>query len=183
MTTGPVVLLEGASDVAAVRAVAEVLRVADAHVRYVDLGGVTNVRTRLEHLRIDEPGTDVVGMCDAGEASVVVRALEADGAWIRDVGDLPSYGFFVCHADLEDELIRALGPLRVLEVLDTMGLRSKLYAFQGQPAWRDRELPDQLRRFCGTTSGRKEILARELASALTPETVPEPLRLLVERLH
>lgn len=82
-----------------------------------------------------------------------------DGAWIRGADDLPSYGFFVCHADLEDELIRALGPIRVLE------------------------LPDQLRRFCGTTSGRKEILARELASAFTPETVPEPLRLLVERLR
>lgn len=53
-------------------------------------------------------------MCDAGEVSVVVRALEAEGAWIRDVDDLPSYGFFVCHADLEDELIRALGPFRVL---------------------------------------------------------------------
>ena len=81
-------------------------------------------------------------MCDEGEVSVVVRALEAD----------------------------------------EMGLRSPFYAFQGQPAWRDRELPDQLRRFCGTTSGRKEILARELASAFTPETVPEPLRLLVERI-
>lgn len=183
MTDGPVVLLEGASDVAAVRAVADVLGVDDEHVRYVDLGGVTNVRRRLEILRVDEPDTDVVGMCDAGEVSVVVRALEADGAWIRGADDLPSYGFFVCHADLEDELIRAHGPIRVLEVLDGMGLRSTFNAFQGQPAWRDRELPDQLRRFCGTSSGRKEILARELASALTPESVPEPLRLLVERLR
>ena len=133
MTDGPVVLLEGASDVAAVRAVADVLGVDDEHVRYVDLGGVTNVRRRLEILRVDEPDTDVVGMCDAGEVE--------------------------------------------------MGLRSTFYTFQGQPAWRDRELPDQLRRFCGTTSGRKEILARELASALTPESVPAPLRLLVERLR
>ena len=39
MTNGPVVLLEGASDVAAVRAVAEVLGVDDEHGRYVDLGG------------------------------------------------------------------------------------------------------------------------------------------------
>lgn len=183
MSKGPVVLLEGTSDVAAVRAVADVLDVDDADVRYVDLGGVTNVRARLEILRIDESDTDVVGMCDAGEASVVIKALEADGAWIRDADDLPSYGFFVCRADLEDELIRALGAIRVLDVLDEMGLRSKFYAFQGQPAWRDRELHDQLRRFCGTTSGRKEILARELASALTPEAVPEPLRLLVERLR
>ncbi len=182
MSDRPVVLLEGASDVAAVRAVAEVLGIDDEGVRYVDLGGVTNVAARLEILRTDEPDADVVGMCDAAEAPVVIRALEAGGAWLRDADDLPSYGFFVCHKDLEDELLRALGPSRAVEVVDAMGLRDKLYALQQQPAWRDRDLHDQLHRFCGVASGRKVLLARNLADALTPAEVPDPLRQLVERL-
>ncbi|RBY81837.1 hypothetical protein [Blastococcus sp. TF02A-26] len=171
MTT--VVLLEGRSDVAAVRAVARTSGLADDACRLVDMGGVTGIRRHLEVLDA-EPGVRVLGMCDAGEVAVVVRALGVRGAV-----DLPAHGFTVCDTDLEDELIRALGPERVVDVLDRLGLTHRLAVLQNQPAWRGRPLPEQLHRFAGTTSGRKELLAGALAAELTVAEVPAPLRALV----
>jgi hypothetical protein len=42
---------------------------------------------------------------------------------------------------------------------------------------------EQLRRFAGTTSGRKLLLARRLAEELTPETTPAPLAALVDAIE
>ncbi|WP_141819492.1 hypothetical protein [Ornithinimicrobium humiphilum] len=83
MDTGtPVhVLLEGPSDVAAL----EVLlprcapAVPGTAYRLVDLGGVTNTARALRELAEAAPGSRVVGLCDAGEARVVVRALRGRG--------------------------------------------------------------------------------------------------------
>ena len=63
-------------------------------------------------------------------------------------------GFYVCDADLEDELIRALGAAAVERVLDTQGELAPFRTFQQQPAWRGRPTEQQLRRFLGTFSGR-----------------------------
>jgi hypothetical protein len=174
-----VVLLEGRSDVAAVRAVAAARALAESAdgYRLVDMGGVTNVRRYLAAARSRPVTVRVVGMCDAGEASVVARALQVDGP-----AELDQYGFSVCDTDLEDELIRACGPDRVLDVLDRLGLGARFATFRNQPAWRGRPLPDQLHRFAGTTSGRKSLLAAALAAALEPERVPAPLDRLVERI-
>ena len=181
---GPVVLLEGRSDVAAVRTAAATAGVDLDDVRLVDLGGITNIRSHLAALAREEPGAEqVLGMCDAGETRYVESALQASGLWVRDASDLPSVGFFVCVADLEDELLRALGTRRVLEILDRMGLRGKLDALAQQPAWRDRPLHEQLHRFAGVASGRKELLAAELTAELAPDELPEPLRLLLDRLR
>ncbi|MCB1039544.1 MAG: hypothetical protein KDA94_08460, partial [Acidimicrobiales bacterium] len=122
---GAVVLLEGASDVAAVRAAARVMGVDDAHVRYVDLRGITNIRAHLDRLTREDPDSEVLGMCDAQEAHFVVRALIANGGWARAADDLPASGFFVCQADLEEELIRALGVDRAVGVLREEGLLDK----------------------------------------------------------
>jgi hypothetical protein len=183
-TTGPVVLLEGVSDVAAVRAAAATGGLDLCATRLVDMGGITNIRAHLGALAA-EPSDDmlVLGMCDAGEARFVVAALEAAGRWVRDASDLPSHGFFVCEADLEDELLRSLGAGRVLDVLRRLGLREKFDALRQQPAWRERPLHDQLHRFAGVASGRKELLAAELTSELAVAELPEPLRLLLDRLR
>lgn len=175
------VLLEGVSDVAAVRALAATIGLSLDDVRLVDLGGITNIRRVLAHLRVDDPAGTVVGLCDAGETHVVRRVLADAGFPTRDDSDLPAYGFFVCVADLEDELIRGLGTDRVLEVLADLRLAEKFRGLQQQPAWRDRPVADQLHRFCGVASGRKELLAGALAAATTPEQIPEPLRMLLER--
>jgi hypothetical protein len=178
---GTVVLLEGPSDVAAVRAVAAAYGVTDNVYPYhlIDMGGVTNVRRHLAAFRTASAPVRVVGMCDVGEARFFVRALQANGDGLHQEAELAEHGFYVCDADLEDELIRALGPERVVNVLCRLGLRGRLATFQRQPAWRDRPLHEQLHRFAGTASGRKTMLAGALAEALAPYEVPAPLRRLV----
>lgn len=176
------VLLEGASDVAAVRALAVRAGVDLGRVRLVELGGVTNVAKALTELQQEWPDAEVLGLCDAAEAGVVVRALQEQGLYVQDAEDLPIYGFFVCVADLEEELIRALGADRAVAVIERLGLGGKLTTLRNQEAWRDRPLEQQLRRFCGSASGRKELLAEAFADALEPDAAPEPLRMLIDRL-
>jgi hypothetical protein len=89
--------------------------------------------------------------------------------------DLERLGFFVCVADLEDELIRALGVPAVEQVIEGQGDLRSLRRFQNQPAQRGRAAQAQLRRFMGTRSGRKAQYARLLAEALDLGQVPRPL--------
>jgi len=182
VTPAAVVFLEGASDVAAARALAATREVSLERVRLVDLGGVTNLRRALARAAEQWPDAQPLGLCDAGEAHVAEGALRARGLAVRDASDLPAYGFFVCRRDLEEELIRALGTARTVDVVSRLGLGPKLVALQQQPAWVDRPVAEQLHRFCGVASGRKELLARALAQALTPDEVPEPLGLLLDRI-
>lgn len=178
-----VVLLEGISDIAALTAVASTRGVDLEHVRLVDLGGVTNVRRELIALhRTRPPLPEILGLCDAPEARFVEQALDEVGLPVRDASDLSSYGFFVCHADLEEELIRALGTERTVAVIEGLGLDGKLATLRQQPAWQERTLAEQLHRFCGVASGRKALLAGALAAAVGPATTPPPLQALVERI-
>jgi hypothetical protein len=84
-------------------------------------------------------------------------------------------GFYVCVADLEDELIRALGAAAVERVIEAQGELSSFRTFQKQPAWRGRTAEEQLRRFIGTHSGRKIQSAASLVGALDLTRVPRPL--------
>ncbi len=59
-------------------------------------------------------------------------------------------GFHVCVADLEDELIRALGGDAVERVVAAQGELVALRTFQRQPQWAGRTQEEQLRRFLGT---------------------------------
>jgi hypothetical protein len=52
---------------------------------------------------------------------------------------------------------------------------AKFRTFQNQPAQRGRALERQLRRFLGTTSGRKAQYARVLIAALDFGRIPRPL--------
>ena len=51
---------------------------------------------------------------------------------------MEALGFFVCEADLEDELIRALGPDAVEAVVEAHGELGSFRTLQKQPAWRGR---------------------------------------------
>jgi hypothetical protein len=88
---------------------------------------------------------------------------------------MESLGFYVCVADLEDELIRALGTGVVVQVIDERGELGSFRTLQRQPAQRDRSVEAQLRRFMGTKSGRKTEYARLLVAALDLSHVPRPL--------
>jgi hypothetical protein len=81
----------------------------------------------------------------------------------------------VCSADLEDELIRALGPAAVEQIIEAEGELRSLRTFQRQPAQRTRSPQQQLHRFMGTRSGRKSRYAGLLAGAVALSQVPRPL--------
>ncbi len=178
------VLLEGTSDVAAVRAVAERVGLPlDEHgVVLVDMGGATNVRHHLAEAVSEEVSPRVLGMCDVKEGGFFVRALRDLHVAVRSVEELPHWGFQVCVHDLEDELMRALGPARVRQVLRGLGLTSRFAAFTQQPAWAARGFHEQAHRFAGVASGRKELMATALAAALDPHALPAPLQGLLDDL-
>ena len=84
-------------------------------------------------------------------------------------------GFYVCGADLEDELIRALGAAAVEDVVDAHGDLGPFRTLQKQPAWQGRLTEEQLRRFMGSGGRRKIRYARFLVDALDLDQVPRPL--------
>jgi hypothetical protein len=88
---------------------------------------------------------------------------------------MESRGFYVCDADLEDELIRVLGPPRVEEIVEREGELGSFRTLQKQPDWRGRSTHDQLRRFMGSGGSRKIRYASLLVDALDLARVPRPL--------
>jgi hypothetical protein len=93
--------------------------------------------------------------------------------------DLGPLGFFVCVADLEDELIRAAGPVRVLEVFAAHGDLGAFRTIQRQPAWQGRDEAAQMRRFLGAGAQRKLRYARLLTDAISLDRMPRPLTALL----
>lgn len=157
-----VVLLEGPSDVAAVDALAanRGRDLAAEGVCVLAMGGAMGVGRYTRLLGPAGLGLRLTGLCDAGERDYYARGLEE---------------FFVCSADLEDELIRALGPPRVTDLVRAEGDLGALETFLQQPAQRDRTPQQQLRRFLGTRRGRKIRYGHVLVEALGPDDVPAPL--------
>ncbi|TDC76280.1 TOPRIM nucleotidyl transferase/hydrolase domain-containing protein [Streptomyces hainanensis] len=164
-----VVLLEGPSDVAALDALAERRGrdLAAEGVCVLPMGGAMSVGRFAGLLGPAGLGLRLTGLCDEAERGYYARGWERAGAAPR--------GFFVCAADLEDELIRALGQDRVTELVRAEGDLRALETFLRQPAQRDRTAQRQLRRFLGTKKGRKIRYGRVLVEALDPDGVPAPL--------
>lgn len=76
----------------------------------------------------------VAGLCDAGEEHYFRSVLERTGPRPHLThADMEQLGFYVCVADLEDELIRGLGADTVQEVLDIEGDLRSFRTFQKQP--------------------------------------------------
>ena len=173
-----VVLVEGLSDRVAVEALA--LRhgrdLAAEGVSVVPIGGAQAIRRALD--LYGPPGLDLVlaGLCDVGEERSYRRGLERAGLGSDLTREgMERLGFYVCEADLEDELIRALGPDAVEHVVETRGDIAPFRTLQKQPEWHGRPLHDQLRRFFGSGGRRKIRYARFLVEALEPDRVPRPL--------
>jgi hypothetical protein len=171
-----VVLVEGESDRAAVRTLAgrRGRDLAAEEVTVVAMAGATNIAHHLD--RYGPSGVRLAGLYDAAEERFFRRGLERAGLGSGlDRAGLEALGFFGCDADLEDELIRALGPDAVLEILAAEGELRSFRLFQGQPAQQGRTLTEQLHRFLGTRSGRKIRYGGLLAAALGPDQVPRSL--------
>ena len=82
-------------------------------------------------------------------------------------------GFYVCDADLEDELIRALGAAAVESVLTRNGDLPSSEPSRSSPM-AGRPTEDQLRRFFGSSAGKIKY-ARLLVDPLDLARVPRPL--------
>jgi len=122
------------------------------------------------------PGTTLAGLCDEAEAEQFCRALERAGLGSDlSISDMESLGFFVCVRDLEDELIRSLGPVAIEEVLTEQGDLRAFRKFQNQTHWRGKPVDEQFHRFTGIKSGRKIRYGRLLVEALDLTRVPRPL--------
>jgi hypothetical protein len=120
--------------------------------------------------------TKLAGLCDSGEEEVFRRNLEEAGLGSNLTrADMERLGFHVCVEDLEDELIRALGPASIEAVLESQGDLGSFRTFQKQPAWRGRTIEAQLRRYMGSADRRKLRYARLLVEALDLADVPRPL--------
>ncbi|MFJ3765816.1 TOPRIM nucleotidyl transferase/hydrolase domain-containing protein [Streptomyces sp. NPDC090082] len=163
------VLLEGPSDVAAVDtlAAARGRDLAAEGVCVVSMGGAMSVARYAELL--GPPGLDLrlTGLCDERERGYYERGLRRAGAPDRD--------FFVCVADLEDELVRTLGSARVEEIIRTEGDLRPWQTFVSQRAQHGRPRHQQLRRFLGTKKGRKIRYGTLLVRALGTAPAPSPL--------
>jgi hypothetical protein len=153
-----VVLVEGITDRIALEAVAAKLGrdLAGEGVEIVPIGGAQAIR----RAAADYDGIQVAGLCDRQEERWFRRVLGA--------------ATFVCVEDLEDELIRALGPQRVQDVVAAEGELETFRSFQNQVFWRGRPVEMQLRRWL-QNGGRYLRYPPLLVGAMEPDEVPRPL--------
>lgn len=169
------VLVEGVSDQRAVEALAKRQgRTLEAEgVAVIPIAGATNVGRFLKLLGPQGRDVQLAGLCDEGEVGAFAEALHHAGMGTDlDRDGLEQLGFFVCETDLEEELIRAVGPDRVLSLMDAHGHMRRFRRFQNQPAHRRKSIEAQLWRWLGNF---KIQYAPLLVEALDPNRVPRPL--------
>jgi hypothetical protein len=171
-------LVEGVSDQLALEALAQRReRDLDAEgVSIVAMGGATNIGSFLDRFGPRGFNVRLAGLCDAAEEGDFQRGLVRAGLG-SDLtrSDMETLGFYVCVADLEDELIRSLGAASVEHLVEAQGELGPFRTLQKQPAQQGRTIEQQLRRFMGTRGGRKIRYARLLVEALDLTRVPRPL--------
>ena len=184
-TLRTVVLVEGDSDRVALHTLAERRgrNLAAEGVEVVAMGGITNTRNFAS--RYGPRGLDVTlaGLYDAPEEGKLRHGLAAAGLrTVLEPDGLTGHGFYKCSADLEEELIRALGVEAVEAVIEAAGEARSLRLLAGMPAQRGWKREAVLRRFLGSQSGRKARYAELLVDALDPDGAPEPLAALLARI-
>ena len=173
-----VVLVEGISDQLALEGLAARRgRNLEAEgISVVPMGGATNIGSFLDLFGPQGFDVRLAGLCDAAEEVDFRRGLERAGLGSNLTrADMERLGFYVCVADLEDELIRSLGAVAVEEVVAAQGELGSFRTLQNQAAHRGRTNEQQLRRFMGTCGGRKIQYARLLVDALDLTRMPRPL--------
>ncbi|MFJ2770875.1 TOPRIM nucleotidyl transferase/hydrolase domain-containing protein [Streptomyces sp. NPDC087300] len=163
------VLLEGPSDLAAVETLAarRGRDLAAEGVCVISMGGAMSVGRFAGLLGSTGLGLRLTGLCDVREQPFYDRGFER--------AEAPRQDIYVCAADLEDELIRALGVARVEDVVAGEGDLRAWQTLLHQPAHQGRTRERLMRRFLGTKKGRKIRYGHLLVEALEPEQVPGPL--------
>jgi hypothetical protein len=170
-----VVLVEGVSDQAALKALAERRgRNLDAEgVFIVPMGGAHAIGRFLDLFGPQGLDVRLAGLCDAAEEGDFRRGLERAGLGADLTRtDMEELGFYVCVADLEDELVRSVGAAAVEQVIAAEGELGSFRTFQKQPAKRELTHEEQLWRFMWN---RKARYATLLVHSLDLNGVPRPL--------
>ena len=173
-----VVLVEGISDRIALEALAERRGrdLAAERVAIVPIGGAQAVGRFVERFGPHGENVALAGLCDAAEERYFRRALERAGLGAGlDRAGMERLGFYVCVENLEDELIRALGPVAIEEILVVEGDLGSFRTFQKQLQWRGRSSEAQLRRWMHSADARNLRYPPMLVRALEPARVPRPL--------
>jgi hypothetical protein len=137
------------------------------------MGGAQAIGRYLDRFGPDGLNVRLAGLCDAGEEPDFRRGLERAGLGsdlTRE--DMERLGFYVCVEDLEDELVRAVGPEDVEQVIAAEGELRAFRTFQRQLAKRDLPYEEQLWRFMWN---RKQRYATLLVEAVDLARVPRPL--------
>src|SRR5439155_23946480 len=100
----------------------------------VAMGGAQSIGRFLDLFGPQGLDVGLAGLCDAAEERDFQRALELAGLG-SDLtrADLEPLGFYVCAADLEDELIRSLGPAAVQRIVEAQGELGSFRTLQKQP--------------------------------------------------
>lgn len=157
-----VVFVEGESDRIAVERLARRRGrdlVAEG-VAVVAVGGAHALERALGALEAER----VAGLYDRGEEAAVRRALRRAG--------VTADGFYACDPDLEGELVRALGPERMIRLVEARGQLAAFRIYQKQPEKRALALEAQLH---GWLHNWKVRYAEALVDALDLDRVPAPL--------
>lgn len=177
-----VVLVEGISDQIALDAIAA-QRGRDLGAEgivIVPVGGAHAITRYLVRFGPQGESLAVTGMCDAGEADIVRRALALSGfGHPKNRAEMESLGFFVCVKDLEDELIRAAGRQTIETLLASQGDLPAFQTLQQQPAWREQGFDAQMHRWLRAGARRNLRYARLLIDAVDPAQTPRPLEALM----
>jgi hypothetical protein len=170
-----VLLVEGPSDKVAVEALADRLDrdLESEGVVVLPIGGAQAIGKVLDRFGPNGLDLRLAGLCDAAEEGHFRRALERAGLGSDlDRAGMEALGFYVCEADLEDELVRALGADAVEKIIEAEGEWGPFETFRKQP--HKRRLPRE-RQVYGFMWNRKIRYARLLVDALDLELVPRPL--------
>ena len=157
-----VVLVEGESDRIAVETLAarRGRDLASEGVAVVAIGGAHALQLMLPRVE----AARVAGLYDRGEQAAILRALDRAG--------IASDSFYACDPDLEGELVRALGPERMLRLVEERGQLAAFRTYQRQPGKRALALEAQLH---GWLHNWKVRYAAALVEALDLDQVPPPL--------
>jgi hypothetical protein len=157
-----IVLVEGESDRIAVQTLAarRGRDLAAEGITLIAIGGAHALERVLRTLEAER----VAGLYDCGEEAAVRRGLDRAG--------VAPHGFFACDPDLEGELVRALGPERMLELVEERGQLAAFHTYQRQPEKRALSLEAQLH---GWLHNWKVRYAAALVEALDLDRAPPPL--------
>lgn len=173
-----ILIVEGISDQIAIETLASRRGrdLKDEGIAVLPVGGAQAALRYLQEFGPNGEQIHLAGLCDVDAAETFRRALITAGVGNPQTAEeMATCGFHVCVRDLEDELIRSVGPNLVEGVLESQGELAAFRTFQKQPDWRGRPTSDQLHRFFGSKARRSLRYARLLIETVELDRVPPPL--------